>query len=285
MLEVLRYIALNALNTVQKIKAMSKMSKIDKVHIRGVRLCMSKMSKMGKEHTHTFWLITSLILNGFSIRKMFWKAETESFPTLPSNPMYVEACRRCRRWEKNIQKHFYHTFLNMVSFECNPMYVEDVEDRSNTPKAVMLSMSKMSKIDQIHLRAVMLCMSKMSKMGKEHTHTFWLITSLILNGFSIRKKFWKAETESFPTIPSNPMYVKACRRCRRWEKNIQTHFYHTFLNIVSFECNPMYVEDVEDRSNTPKGCNAMYVEDVKDVEDGKRTYTHIFDIFDMLQHT
>ena len=42
----------------------------------------------------------------------------------------------------------------MVSFECNPMYVEDVEDRLNTPKAVMLCMSKMSKIDQIHLRAV-----------------------------------------------------------------------------------------------------------------------------------
>ena len=57
-------------------------------------------------------------------------------------------------------------------------------------RAVMLCMSKMSKIDQIHLKAVMLCMSK---MGKEHTHTFWLITSLILNGFSIRKKFWKAE--------------------------------------------------------------------------------------------
>ena len=32
------------------------------------------------------------------------------------------------------------------------------------------------------------------------------------------------------------------------------------------------VEDVEDRSNTPKGCNAMYV---GDVEDGKRIYTHI----------
>ena len=30
----------------------------------------------------------------------------------------------------------------------------------------------------------------------------------------------------------------------------------------------MYVKDVEDRSNTPKGCNAMHVEDV---EDGKRT--------------
>ena len=55
-------------------------------------------------------------------------------------------------------------------------------------RAVMLcmsKMSKMSKIHQIHLRAVMLCMSEMLKMGKEHTHTFWLITSLILNRFSI----------------------------------------------------------------------------------------------------
>ena len=76
MLEVLRNIALNALNTVQKIKAMSKMSKIDQILLRAVMLCMSKMSKMGKEHTHTFWLITSLILNRFSIRKKFWKADT-----------------------------------------------------------------------------------------------------------------------------------------------------------------------------------------------------------------
>ena len=72
----------------------------------------------------------------------------------------------------------------------------------------MLSMLKMSKIDQIHLRAVMLL----------------------------------------------------CQRCRRWEKNIQTHFYHNFLNMVLFECNAMFVEDVKDvndRSNTPKGCNAI----------------------------
>ena len=69
-------------------------------------------------------------------------------------------------------------------------------------------MSKMSEIDQIHLRDVMLCMSKMSKMGKEYTHTFWLITSLILNGFSIRKKFWKAETEGFSTILCILKHVK-----------------------------------------------------------------------------
>ena len=47
-------------------------------------------------------------------------------------------------------------------------------------------MSKVSKIDQIHLRAVMLCMSKIKK---EHTHTFMLITFLIINRFSICKKF------------------------------------------------------------------------------------------------
>ena len=50
-------------------------------------------------------------------------------------------------------------------------------------------MSKMSKIDQIHIRTVMLCMSKMSKMGKEHAHTSLLITFLIFNQFSIHKKF------------------------------------------------------------------------------------------------
>ena len=43
--------------------------------------------------------------------------------------------------------------------------------------------------------------------------------------------------------------------------------------LIVFVYNAIYVEDVEDRSNTAKGCNAMYVEDV---EDGKRTYRHIF---------
>ena len=59
---------------------------------------------------------------------------------------------------------------------CNAMYVEDVEDRSNTPKGC--NVMYVGDVED----------------GKKHTHTFWLITSLILNGFSIRKKFWKAET-------------------------------------------------------------------------------------------
>ena len=106
------------------------------------------------------------------------------------------------------------------------------------------AMSKMSKIDQIHLRAVMLCMSETSKIRKEHTHTFWLITSLILNGFSIRKKFWKAETTF------QPYHQILCM-----SKHVEDR------SNTPKGCNAMYVEDVEDRSNTPKGCNAMYVED------------------------
>ena len=65
------------------------------------------------------------------------------------------------------------------------------------------------------------------------------------------------------------MYVEDVEDGKRTYRHILVH---TFLNMASFECNAIYVEDVKDGSNTPKGCNAMYV---KDVEDGKRTYTHI----------
>ena len=36
----------------------------------------------------------------------------------------------------------------------------------------------------------------------KHIHTFLPITFSIFNGFSIRKKFWKAETQGFSTIQS-----------------------------------------------------------------------------------
>ena len=39
-------------------------------------------------------------------------------------------------------------------------------------------------------------------VNTKHIHTFLLITFLIFNGFSIHKKFWKAETQGFSTIPS-----------------------------------------------------------------------------------
>ena len=57
-------------------------------------------------------------------------------------------------------------------------------------------------------------MSKGSKdyvMLKQGTNTFLLITFLIFNRFSICKKSWKAETYTFPTIPSNGMYVEGVK--------------------------------------------------------------------------
>ena len=73
----------------------------------------------------------------------------------------------------------------------------------------MLLMSKESKEAlTVLIVTVMLLMSKESKEAL----TVLFITSLIFNGFSIRKKFWKAETETFPTIPPNAMYVEACQR-------------------------------------------------------------------------
>ena len=88
-------------------------------------------------------------------------------------------------------------------------------------------------------------------MGKEHTHTFWLITSLILNGFSIRKSFGKLRLRAF-----QPYHQILCMS--KHVEDVEDR------SNTAKGCNAMYVEDVEDRSNTPKGCNAMYVEDVED---------------------
>ena len=49
--------------------------------------------------------------------------------------------------------------------------------------------------------------TKIKAVDTKHIITFLPITFLIFNGFSICNKFWKAETEGFPTIPSNTIYV------------------------------------------------------------------------------
>ena len=61
---------------------------------------------------------------------------------------------------------------------------------------------------------------------KIHTNMFLLITFLIFKGFSIQKKFWKAETWGFLTILSNPMCVKECQRYQRlfWPSTSSTCF-------------------------------------------------------------
>ena len=64
----------------------------------------------------------------------------------------------------------------------NAIYVDTVDTREGSLMHSMLSMLTLS---------------------IQNTSTYFLpITFLIFNGFSIRKKFWKAETQGFPTIPS-----------------------------------------------------------------------------------
>ena len=84
-------------------------------------------------------------------------------------------------------------------------------------RTVMLCMSKMSKIDQIHLRAIMLCMSKMSKIDQIHLRAVMLCMSKM--GKEHTHTFWL--TTSFPNMLSNPMYVEACRRLSSTCFNIQ----------------------------------------------------------------
>ena len=51
-------------------------------------------------------------------------------------------------------------------------------------------------------------------MSIQSIHMSLPITFLIFNRFSIRKKFWNAENQGFPTIPPNPIYVEAVEACR-----------------------------------------------------------------------
>ena len=72
-----------------------------------------------------------------------------------------------------------------------------------------------------------------------HTDTFLSITLLILNRFSILKKFWKAENQGFPTMPNN---MHTCQYC--WYRHKISNAFsamdvdsrykhvHTFLSIT-----------------------------------------------------
>ena len=76
--------------------------------------------------------------------------------------------------EKSFGKLRLRAFQPYHQILCILKHVEDVEDRSSLLKGY----------NTMYVKDV----------EDENTHTFLFITSLIINGFSIRKKFWKAET-------------------------------------------------------------------------------------------
>ena len=79
-----------------------------------------------------------------------------------------------------------------------------------------------------HTMHWMLCLSRLSILLSKHIHTFLPITFLIFNLFSICKKFWKAETEGFSTIPSI-LYI--CRYSQ-YKTRISNAFNAIYFNTV-----------------------------------------------------
>ena len=98
------------------------------------------------------------------------------------------------------------------SIQSNVTHVEGVEIAYRPSQyRVMLLMLKVSKVAQYTLKGCNALYVEGVKRSSKWFYTSLLITFLIFNQFPIQKKFWKAETESFPTI-SNAMYVEACWR-------------------------------------------------------------------------
>ena len=66
----------------------------------------------------------------------------------------------------------------------------------------------------------------------KHIYTFLPITFLIFNQFSICKKFWKAETKGFPSIPSNTIYVDTNNASHK----ISNAFNAMYVDAVDAKC-------------------------------------------------
>ena len=72
----------------------------------------------------------------------------------------------------------------------------------------------------------------------KHIHTFLPITFLIFNGFSIHKKFWKAETQGFSTIPSI-LYMSYCQY-KTWISNAFNAIYVDTVDTIFTPHSTLY---------------------------------------------
>ena len=107
-----------------------------------------------------------------------------------------------------------HNFLNIQQI-FNPKKVLECWEpglSNHTTKSYICRYCRSMSKQSIH--CVQNKLHSMVHMSKQSIHMFLPITFLIFNGFSIRKKFWNAENQGFPTIPPNPIYVEAVEACR-----------------------------------------------------------------------
>ena len=112
----------------------------------------------------------------------------------------------------------------------------------------------------------MLCLSRLSILLSKHIHTFLPITFLIFNGFSIRKKFWKAETQGFSTIPSMlsmstlsiqfSHLIVLCIRCcvRATKTSVDSVDKHSIKCIACFDLHIDSVDKQDTLLNTQQHC-------------------------------
>ena len=127
-----------------------------------------------------------------------------------------------------------------------------------------------------HAMHWMLCLSRLSILLSKHIHTFLAITFLIFNRFSICKKFWKAETQGFSTIPSilsmstlliqdKDLECIQCYLCQHCQYKTHLHIPgHNFLNI-QWIFNPQKVLESWESGLFNHTINTIYVDTVDTV--------------------
>ena len=99
---------------------------------------------------------------------------------------------------KHIHTFLLITFLIFNGFSiCKKFWKAETQGFSSTPSILYMSTLSIQDKDFNAFNAFYV-----DTVNIKHIHTFLLITFLIFNGFSICKKFWKAETQGFSTIPS-----------------------------------------------------------------------------------
>ena len=95
----------------------------------------------------------------------------------------------------------------------------------------------------------------------KHIHTFLPITFLIFNGFSIHKKFWKANTKGFSTIPILSMLtlliqfshlILLCIKCcvRATNTSVNSVNKHSIKCIAGFDLHINSVDKQDTLLNT-----------------------------------
>ena len=190
--------------------------------------------------------------------------------------------------EKSFGKLRLRAFQPYHQILCMSKHVEDVEDRSNTPKGCnAMYVGDVEDGKTSHNRCILKYVEDVEDRSNTHKGCNAMYVEDVediktSHNRCILKYVEDVEDRSNTHKGCNAMYVEDVKDGKRTYTHILAHnFLNTLwifnpkksfgkLRLRAFQpyhqilCMSKHVEDVEDRSNTPKGCNAMYVEDIED---------------------